>query len=1521
VGVNPQLMVAVRAGTTAVTTLGWGYLVADRLVLTAASACGVSSDHRPDVVIALSSAPGEFSCRVAWTEPGVPPGSGAALLEVVDPKWPQWPVPTSRWGGFTGRGGSLTCHIAAMPPLASHSWPDVADALTGRIGPFGSGLADDLMVEISGPNDDGRPRARPAGGGSGGGGGGPADQVGAAVIHNGLIVGVVRAGGEEAGQRFLPVMPATRFVRDAAFGREIWAATRQIPRAESLELSGWLRPWPVGRPRTPADLLRPELGVVAFTGRGTDLDELAEWCRLPALFAARAVVGGPGAGKTRLGREIAARMNQDGWVAGFVGHANLRAGIDRLVSTSRPALLIVDDAEARTDVALLMGHIMARRHGPPVRCLLLIRDFVRWRNMLQESSPEIAAACTGRPLSLADLSASTAWRTQMAGSAARDLASGLQELPDYASTSWAVREAVAARSESLPNSGLDAAHQAILATLLEDDPEAGGRSAEVLLAHEERRWAWVAHECEVPVWDIRTAVAIAHCHRPANAVRADTALSCVPGLRGQEMEQGRRQVADWLGGDLASREVGAATWRPFLSSLLAGTLIARTMDHDLLTDMLGVLDLPEAAQALLILARASVPASAVAQDLRDALAAVVIENPRALGPAAAAAAALDPLDALIAPLAALVQRVDLEPVVISGITRAIPAVRGVLNDIAISAHQSTIERMRGPAADAGPPQPALAAELICLGRRLAATGATDLAIGATREAAGIYRDLSVNSPATFRPSWGAALLDLAGWLEPGAAVESASQAVKLHRELADVDPPRFLPELASSLLRLGSCAEDARETDAAERAQAESVRVYRGLCQAGSAVHRGALAAALELWTRSLDRTGQPDAAAAAAEELAAVYAELSEMYPASYLHLQAAALDQLSERRAARGEQEAALAASESAVHLHRLLAAGSPDLHLARLVDALGWLSDLLCATGLTQQARAAGAEAVTWCRASADAQDAVGRARLACALTTVAVPLGELGLWEGCRATLEEAVEAYRQLAADKPERHQAPLAAALTNLAAALGEGDHPAESLVAAQEAVEAYRQLAADDPERYQPALAAALTNLAVTLGDDGSQAEALAAAEEAVSRLRGLPAGLRCEREQAAAQLALAYRLAGHGRYMPAVAAAAEAIRLHQAQAAADGVITSPAFGAALRCLADLRHATGQYQDALKVATRAVEFYRRLETERHGRYSQGLPEALGTLARCQASLQLWAAAQDTAEEAVEFCRRLAGTDPARGEAPLASALAGLAARCDQSDKPRLADVACAEAMERFQRLTGRQAEKRAHEYLMVQCDHARRLGAAGREEGMGIAHEAIRRARERRAAGGRKYVPLEHAEALTTLVECLRWKSRRTESHVIARQVAESCGYDVESLVADSGDDQWTGLADHARTISQRLYALGYLRESLDIVQLAVRGYRAAADAGLTPSVARYGIARSLSLRSAALAQVPRRQAAAQAADQAIDIYRELAADDPAQFLLPLASALDDLADCHRRSQAAMLRAEARSIRSASGG
>lgn len=152
----------------------------------------------------------------------------------------------------------------------------------------------------------------------------------------------------------------------------------------------------VGEPERPGDhlslaaLLRPDLGIVEFTGRLAELEELQAWCASDAARSVRVLAGAGGVGKTRL----ALRMAAD-WAA--AGHAW------RLVATGREAhavhaargvtsgrvLLVVDYAETRADMPALLEAMLT--DPGPIRVLLLARSLGEWwERLAEQSTPAVA---------------------------------------------------------------------------------------------------------------------------------------------------------------------------------------------------------------------------------------------------------------------------------------------------------------------------------------------------------------------------------------------------------------------------------------------------------------------------------------------------------------------------------------------------------------------------------------------------------------------------------------------------------------------------------------------------------------------------------------------------------------------------------------------------------------------------------------------------------------------------------------------------------------------------------------------------------------------------------------------------------------------------------------------------------------------------------------------------------------------------------------------------------------------------
>ncbi|MFD9701357.1 helix-turn-helix transcriptional regulator [Lentzea sp. NPDC059081] len=140
----------------------------------------------------------------------------------------------------------------------------------------------------------------------------------------------------------------------------------------------------------PSMLLRPEYGVVPFSGRQAEVADLPGWTS-GAGVAARLVTGPAGQGKTRLGLRLCELVQAEGWVAGIVSEDGDPALIESLAPSSRPLLLVVDYAEARVPALLSLARtLLARPAGSPARLLLLARSAGGWLGELHRDDDAVA---------------------------------------------------------------------------------------------------------------------------------------------------------------------------------------------------------------------------------------------------------------------------------------------------------------------------------------------------------------------------------------------------------------------------------------------------------------------------------------------------------------------------------------------------------------------------------------------------------------------------------------------------------------------------------------------------------------------------------------------------------------------------------------------------------------------------------------------------------------------------------------------------------------------------------------------------------------------------------------------------------------------------------------------------------------------------------------------------------------------------------------------------------------------------
>lgn len=186
--------------------------------------------------------------------------------------------------------------------------------------------------------------------------------VGARIAGpSGAVVGAVSGVGisavGEAGRRWFDYLENLRKIREQTFVQEI--ATHST----SSELS-------------PAVLLTPEQATVPFIGREQELRELTNWCVRQDSAPLHVLVGGGGTGKTRLARELAARLK--GWDCRWVQQGQEAEAIN--AARRRKALIIVDYAETRPrgNLARLVRHLAWPRARQKIRVLMIARAIGDW---------------------------------------------------------------------------------------------------------------------------------------------------------------------------------------------------------------------------------------------------------------------------------------------------------------------------------------------------------------------------------------------------------------------------------------------------------------------------------------------------------------------------------------------------------------------------------------------------------------------------------------------------------------------------------------------------------------------------------------------------------------------------------------------------------------------------------------------------------------------------------------------------------------------------------------------------------------------------------------------------------------------------------------------------------------------------------------------------------------------------------------------------------------------------------------
>lgn len=153
----------------------------------------------------------------------------------------------------------------------------------------------------------------------------------------------------------------------------------------------------------PTELLQAKFEVVGYLDATGIRAQLIEWCSEERPTAGRLIHGPGGLGKTRLMIEVAARLRQQAWTAGFLDppHEPLDAtlkqrwqALEQLIAhgEDQGLLIVLDYAEGRQDeVKRIAERLSARPENDtrPVRLVLLARSAGEWWTTLHDDTPEL----------------------------------------------------------------------------------------------------------------------------------------------------------------------------------------------------------------------------------------------------------------------------------------------------------------------------------------------------------------------------------------------------------------------------------------------------------------------------------------------------------------------------------------------------------------------------------------------------------------------------------------------------------------------------------------------------------------------------------------------------------------------------------------------------------------------------------------------------------------------------------------------------------------------------------------------------------------------------------------------------------------------------------------------------------------------------------------------------------------------------------------------------------------------------
>lgn len=304
--------------------------------------------------------------------------------------------------------------------------------------------------------------------------------------------------------------------------------------------------------------------------------------------------------------------------------------------------------------------------------------------------------------------------------------------------------------------------------------------------------------------------------------------------------------------------------------------------------------------------------------------------------------------------------------------------------------------------------------------------------GSIESAVQLYRQIGKAGRRNVEPELANALHNLAQLLPDEALpskLDAAQEAIEIWERLATENPVRFEPQLASSLKTLSNLKSHAGDEAGARQAAEQGLRVLERLAIEEPGRFDSDLAIAYETLSFRLSAHSEPAAALEAIEKAVAIWRPMATQNASRFLPDLARSLDHLS-AHAREQNPEQALAANEEVVTLWRNATAEYPKRFRPDLARSLNNLSNLRSASGDNEGGYVAAKEAHEIIRPLAEQDPARFSYELAATLMTLYNRLVQMeNGWPFAMMAISEAVDILRELAAKNPKVFDRDLAKAL------------------------------------------------------------------------------------------------------------------------------------------------------------------------------------------------------------------------------------------------------------------------------------------------------------------------------------------------------------------------------------------------------------------------------------------------------------------------------------------------------------